>query len=133
MNKFIAIGRLGKDPEVRTTASGKAVANFSLATDSGYGEKKTTQWHRVVAWEKTAELAQKYLKKGSKIYLEGEVQYGKYDKDGVTHYTTDIVARNIQFLDSKSDNESPAPAIGGASSPASDDIPFAPFYHSKNI
>ena len=126
MNKFLAIGRLGKDPEVRTTAGGKAVANFSLATDSGYGEKKTTQWHRVVAWEKTAELAQKYLKKGSKIYLEGEVQYGKYDKDGVTHYTTDIVARNIQFLDSKPDSEIPA-VSPGASSPADGDIPFAPF------
>ena len=129
MNKFIAIGRLGKDPEVRTTAGGKSVANFSLATDSGYGEKKTTQWHRVVAWEKTAELAGKYLKKGSRIYLEGEVQYGKYEKDGVTHYTTDIVARNIQFLDTKSDAEKPDQSVelstgGGA---ADNDIPFAQF------
>lgn len=122
MNKFIAIGRLGKDPEIRTTPGGKSVANFSLATDSGYGEKKTTQWHRVVAWEKTAELAQKYLKKGSKIYLEGEVQYGKYEKDGVTHYTTDIVARNIQFLDSKSDqNSQPEISMPSDSTP---DIPF---------
>jgi len=128
MNKFIAIGRLGKDPEVRTTTGGKAVANFSLATDSGYGEKKTTQWHRVVAWEKTAELAQKYLKKGSKIYLEGEVQYGKYEKDGVTHYTTDIVARNIQFLDSKSDSQEDRPAPAAAVNYGStEDIPFSPF------
>lgn len=122
MNKFIAIGRLGKDPEVRTTPGGKSVANFSLATDSGYGEKKTTQWHRVVAWEKTAELAQKYLKKGSKIFLEGEVQYGKYEKDGVIYYTTDIVARNIQFLDSKSDqNSQPEISMPSDSTP---DIPF---------
>lgn len=128
MNKFIAIGRLGKDPEVRTTAGGKAVANFSLATDSGYGEKKTTQWHRVVAWEKTAELAGKYLKKGSRVYLEGEVQYGKYEKDGVTHHTTDIIARNIQFLDTKSDTEkSDQSAEVSTGSGATDDIPFAQF------
>ena len=121
MNKFIAIGRLGKEPEVRTTPGGKTVANFSLATDSGYGDKKVTQWHRVVAWEKTAELAQKFLHKGSRIFLEGEVQYGKYEKDGQTHYTTDIVARNIQFLDSKADA---APAVEAVQNPSDVDVPF---------
>jgi single-strand DNA-binding protein len=122
MNKILLIGRLGKDPETRTTPGGKSVANFTMATDSGYGEKRVTQWHRIVAWEKTAELAQKYLHKGSKIFLEGEVQYGSYEKNGQTHYTTDIVARNIQFLDAKSlDNpKTDVPSNFGSA----EDIPF---------
>jgi len=123
MNKFIAIGRLGKDPEVRTTPGGKTVANFSLATDSGYGDKKVTQWHRIVAWEKTAELAQKYLHKGSKIFLEGEVQYGSYEKNGLKHYTTDIVARNIEFLDSKT-SETSAPVVDAGQESPDLDVPF---------
>jgi len=119
MNKILLIGRLGKDVETRQTQSGKAVANFTLATDSGFGDKKVTQWHRIVAWEKTAELAQKYLHKGSKIFLEGEVQYGSYEKNGQTHHTTDIVARNIQFLDSKN-----ADAPRAVETPSDFDLPF---------
>jgi single-strand DNA-binding protein len=105
----MAIGRLGKDPETRKTTTGKSVTNFTLATDSGYGEKKTTQWHNVVAWDKTADLVQNYLKKGSKVFLEGEVTYGSYEKNGQTVYKTEIVARSVEFLDSKTSRDTTAP------------------------
>ena len=108
INKVILIGNLGKDPEVRYTASGSAVANFSLATNERWKDKQSgnmeerTEWHKVVAWGKQAELCKEYLSKGRTIYLEGRLQTRQWDdKDGNKRYTTEVVAQTIQFLDKK--------------------------------
>ncbi len=136
INKVILIGRLGMDPEIRYTASGKAVCNFSIATDEGFGDKKRTEWHNIVLWEKIAEVASKYLSKGSLIYIEGRLQTRSYeDKEGITKYRTEVVAQRMQMLSPKdSPGQVPAdmptgdediftpPAAGPAGS--DDDIPF---------
>ena len=107
INKAIIIGNLGADPDVRYTQSNTAVANLSVATSERYkdrsGEwKETTEWHRVVAWDRLAEIAQEYLTKGSKIYVEGSIQTDSWeDKEGRKRYTTEIRARMIRMLDSK--------------------------------
>ena len=111
INKVILIGNLGNDPEMRFTNSGKAVANLSLATsdswtDKNTGEKKErTEWHRVVAFDKLAEIMGEYLKKGSKVYIEGRLQTKEWEKDGVKRYTTEILANDMAMLDSKGDNQ----------------------------
>lgn len=116
LNKVQIIGRLGKDPEIRYTQGGQAVASFSVATDSKWtnkaGEKQEkTEWHRVKAWGKLGELAGEYLAKGRQVYVEGRLETSEYtDKEGVKKYSTEIVANDIQFLDSKG-----AGAEGGAS------------------
>lgn len=104
VNKVILVGRLGKDPEVRFTQGGKAVANFSLATDESYknndGEKvKKTEWHNIVVWGNSVEaFVQKYLHKGDMIYVEGKLQTRSWEKDGVTKYTTEINVTDIKGL-----------------------------------
>ncbi|VVB51613.1 Single-stranded DNA-binding protein [uncultured archaeon] len=104
VNKVILVGRLGKDPEVRYTNGGKAVANFSMATDETWkdrnGEKQQkTEWHKVVAWEKLAEIIQKYVVKGQLVYIEGKLQTRKWqDKDGKDRYSTEIVADTLRML-----------------------------------
>ncbi|MDR8390332.1 single-stranded DNA-binding protein [Aliifodinibius sp. S!AR15-10] len=103
------IGRLGQDPEVRYTQSNTAVANLSVATSERYkdssGEwKENTEWHRVVAWGRLAEICQEYLKKGSQVYIEGPIQTRQWeDRDGQTKYTTEIKALTLTMLDSKGD------------------------------
>jgi len=115
VNKAIIIGNLGADPEVRYTQSNTAVATLSIATSERYkdrtGElKERTEWHRVVLWDRKAEIAQEYLRKGSKVYVEGPIQTRSWeDKDGQKRYTTEIKAMNIQMLDSKQ-NASSQPA-----------------------
>lgn len=116
VNRVILVGRLGRDPETRFTTSGQAVANFSLATDETYkdrsGERqKRTEWHKIVAWGKSAELAQQYLKKGSLIYIEGRLQTREWEKDGQKRQTTEIVLTGMKFLGSKADSGG---AAGGA-------------------
>jgi single-strand DNA-binding protein len=106
MNKAIIVGRLGKDPEVRFTPSGAAVASFSVATDESYATKdgkkvESTEWHNITAWNKLAELCGEYIKKGSQVLVEGKIKTEKYEKDGVTKYSTKIVAETVKFLDSK--------------------------------
>lgn len=113
-NKAILMGRLGVDPEFTQTASGKDVAKFSLATSETYKGKTTVQWHKIVAWGKLAEICQKYLKKGSQVYLEGKIVYREWEKDGKKHYATDIVIDKLEFVGSK-------PAEG---SEDYDNIPF---------
>lgn len=108
INKVILIGNLGKDPEARTTTSGKAVTNFSVATTSGFGDKEKTEWHNIVTWEKTAEACAKYLTKGSKVYVEGRIETEKVEKDGATKYFTKIVAYEVKFLTPKGGAEKPA-------------------------
>ncbi len=107
VNKAIIVGNLGKDPEVRYMPSGDAVANISVATTSKYKNKagemvEETEWHRISFFGKLAEVVEKYLKKGSQVYIEGKIKTRKYtDKDGVEKYATDIVASEMQMLGSK--------------------------------
>ena len=104
LNKVMLIGNLGRDPEIRYTQSGTAVVNFTIATseqwnDRNSGERQErTEWHRIVVFGKQAEVCEKYLSKGSSIYIEGRLQTRSWEKDGQTHYTTEIVATNFQFL-----------------------------------
>ncbi|MEA3428209.1 MAG: single-stranded DNA-binding protein, partial [Thermodesulfobacteriota bacterium] len=103
LNKVMLIGRLGRDPELRYTPNGLAIANFSIATseewkDKNSGEKKErTEWHRIVVFGKLGELCGEYLAKGRQVYIEGRLQTRSWEKDGVTKYTTEIVASDIQF------------------------------------
>lgn len=142
INKVILVGNLGKDPEVRYLEGGTAVANFSLATSENYtdrnsGEKKTiTEWHNVVLWRGLAEIAEKYLKKGNQVYIEGKLRTRKWqDKDGNDRYTTEVVGENMQMLGRKDDNNDNSSAqnssSGGTSSAQidnepkeTDDLPF---------
>jgi len=138
VNKVILLGRLGQDPELRYTPSGAAVTTCSLATnevwkDQDGNKKEKTDWHRVVLWRKQAELAGEYLKKGSKVYMEGKLQTRSWDdKDGNKRYTTEIVVDRMEFLDSRGDGENagsaPAAAVSEPSAPpemeSEDDLPF---------
>lgn len=128
VNKVILIGNAGRDPEVRYLADGKQVANLSIATthawnDKASGEKKEeTEWHRVVFFERLAEIAGEYVKKGSPVYVEGRLQTRKWtDKDGQDRYTTQIVGDRLQLLGSKQAPKE-APAKGDEGPDA--DIPF---------
>jgi single-strand DNA-binding protein len=133
MNRVLLLGNVGRDPEVRYTQGGTAVANLSLATTERYtkdGEKKEkTEWHRVTAWAKTAEIIGEYVKKGAQLLVEGRLQTREWqDKDGNKRYTTEIVADRVQFVGGKRDGE-PVGATatqGGASASTAedDDIPF---------
>ena len=113
INKVILIGRLGRDPEIRYTPNGDAVANFSIATsenwkDKNTGEKKEkTEWHRLVAFRRLAEIIGEYLTKGSQIYIEGKLQTREWDdKEGNKRYTTEIVVNQMQMLGGKNDSGS---------------------------
>jgi len=107
-NKVIIMGNLGKDPETRIAASGKAVAKFPVAVNGRKGGEDTVEWFNCVCFDKTAELAQEYLKKGSGALVEGELQTSKYEKDGEEKRYTELVARNITFVGAKAD-EAKAP------------------------
>ncbi len=110
VNKVILIGNLGKDPEVRYLDSGVAVANFSLATTESYKNKEgervsQTEWHNIGLWRGLAEVAEKWLKKGSSVYIEGKIRSRKWeDKEGNTRYTTEILADNMTMLGKKEDS-----------------------------
>jgi len=133
VNKVILIGNLGKDPEVRSLESGAKVASFSLATTESYKNKEgqkvdQTEWHNIVMWRGLAEVAEKYLKKGSQIYLEGKIRSRSWDdKEGNKRYTTEIIADTFTMLGAKreetsrstSDPETPPIAPG-----QDDDLPF---------
>jgi single-strand DNA-binding protein len=150
INKVILVGNLGRDPETRYMPSGGAVTNVSIATSKGWkdrdsGEQKErTEWHRIVFFNKLAEIAGEYLKRGSKVYIEGELRTRDWEKDGQKHYTTEVVASEMQMLDSRGEMGGGGPSSGGStanqagvesSSPADDfgpppsddfddDIPF---------
>lgn len=120
VNKVILIGNLGQDPEVRFTPSGSAVANLNIATSDSWMDRQTgqrqerTEWHRVVMFNKLAEIAQQYLKKGSKLYVEGRLQTRKWqDQNGQDKYSTEIVANNMEMLDSRGGGDS----YGGGQQP----------------
>jgi len=116
VNKVILVGNAGRDPEIRYLPSGQAVANVSIATTSRRKNKATgeviedTQWHRVTFYERLAEIAGEYLKKGKPVYIEGRIKYGKYtDQSGVEKNTVDIVATELQLLGGRDDAPAPAP------------------------
>lgn len=121
MNKVILSGNLTKDVEVRYTQSGKATARMSIAINQGYGDKKTTDYFNLVAWEKTAELCGKYLSKGSKILVEGRLKNNNYEKDGVKHYGVDVIVTNLEFLDNKKKS---ANDYDGEEDVVDEDMPF---------
>lgn len=142
VNKVILVGNLGADPETRYMPSGDAVTNIRIATSESWKDKQTgeqqerTEWHRITFYKRLAEIAAEYLRKGSQVYVEGRLRTRTYDKDGQTHYSTEIIADNMQMLGSRSgagggrndDNgsvsrERTAPA-GGGDANFDDDIPF---------
>lgn len=123
VNKVILIGNVGKDPEIRHLDSGVAVASFSLATSESYNAKNgervtTTEWHNIVVWRGLAEVVEKYVKKGSKLYIEGKITTRQYEKDGQTKYFTEIVANNIEMLDSRNSSKEPSDNLGQAGAAA---------------
>lgn len=136
VNKVILVGNVGKDPEVRYVEKEVGVANFTLATtERGYTLQNGTQvpdrteWHNIVAWRGLATLAEKYIKKGSQIYVEGKIQTRAYEKDGVKRYFTEIYAETIQLLGKKPETSDVAPSVAVDSAsevppPAVDDLPF---------
>lgn len=144
LNKVMLIGNLGKDPEVRHLENGAAVANFSIATAESYKDKNSgeiisnTDWHNVVVWRGLADVAEKYLKKGDKVYLEGKLRSRSYqDQQGVTKYITEVVVDDMVMLGNKNSNESAnqTPPVQPSNSPIAkkpdlpldeeeDDLPF---------
>lgn len=104
INKVILIGRLGADPVIRYTPDGTAVANFSIATSSKWKDKdsgrtkESVEWHRIVAWDKLAEICGEYLEKGRQVYVEGKLKTRSWTKDRITRYTTEIIISDVQFL-----------------------------------
>ena len=107
VNKVILVGNLGNDPEVRYMPNGNAVANVSLATSETWKDKSTgeqqekTEWHRVVFFNRLAEIVEQYVKKGTKLYVEGRLQTRSWEQDGVKRYSTEVVANEMQMLDSR--------------------------------
>ena len=141
VNKVILVGNLGRDPETRYIPSGGAVTNASVATskqwrDRDSGEnKERTEWHRVVFFNRLAEIAGEYLKKGSKVYIEGELRTRDWERDGQKHYTTEIVANEMQMLDSRGEvggggfsggNGIPGPSGSGGGGLGMDDFGSPP-------
>ncbi len=138
VNKVILIGNLGKDPEVRHLESGAVVANFPIATSETYKDRKSgekitqTEWHNIVIWRGLAEVAEKYLKKGSSVYIEGKLRTRSWDdKEGNKRYTTEIVADNMTMLGGKSESGSSSDNGGTQESSvspfdddSSNDLPF---------
>ena len=132
LNKVMLIGNLGKDPELRYTTSGVPVATFSVATNEGWKDaegnaQEKTEWHNIVVWQKLAEIAGQYLKKGKRVYLEGRIQTRSYDdkNTGQKRYITEVVANNLIMLDSRQAGENGPPSqaedsFGGDSGKAAD-------------
>jgi single-strand DNA-binding protein len=129
INKVILVGNLGRDPETRFMPSGGAVTNVSIATSKGWkdrdsGEQKErTEWHRIVFFNKLAEIAGEYLKRGSKVYIEGELRTRDWEKDGQKHYTTEVVASEMQMLDSRGEMGGGGSSSGGQDSRQGGDGP----------
>ncbi len=122
MNKVILIGKVGNDPDIRHTPSGSVVGNFSLATSKKYKGEEQTEWHKIVVFNKTAELVQSYVKKGSKLALEGEIKSNKWeDKQGNKRESKEIICHQLEFLDSQ---KSGGYSQKQDSEDFDDDIPF---------
>jgi single-strand DNA-binding protein len=120
VNRVILVGRLGKDPEIRSIPSGTSVAKFSLATDEKFTDKngqkqERTEWHNIVAWGKLAEICGQYLRKGKLVYIDGSIRTDSWDdkETGVKKYRTEIIAKDMQMLDKKGDDEGGYTGGGG--------------------
>ncbi len=132
LNKVLLIGNLGRDPEVKYTPSGTAIANFSIATTEKWtkdGQKnEKTEWHKIVAWQRLAEICGEYLHKGSQVYVEGKLQTRSWDdKEGNKKYTTEIVINQMQMLGSRSEpkqDRGPEGINPGDTTPDGEEIPF---------
>ena len=143
VNKVILIGNLGKDPDVRHLENGATVANFPIATSENYKDRKTgekvsqTEWHNIVVWRGLADITERYLKKGDKVYIEGKLRTRSWqDQDGNTKYTTEVVADNLTMLGKSPDNSTSPPSQSAAATSSttqnedfsgpddSDDLPF---------
>ncbi len=143
INKAIIVGNLGADPDTRYTAGGSAITKINVATSSSWKDKQTgerqerTEWHRITFFGKLAEIAGEYLRKGRQVYVEGRIQTSTYEKEGQTHYSTEIIGNEMQMLGSRQGmgggdfNQSapaskpqPAAAANGPSDDFDDDIPF---------
>jgi single-strand DNA-binding protein len=137
INKVILVGNVGKDPEFMMTQSGTGIVNFSVATSESYKDKQTgqqvekTEWHKIVSYNRLAEIVRDYVKKGSKVYIEGKLQTRKWqDQSGQDRYTTEIIANELQLLDGKEDKpqnsqaKTPAPQANPQPDAFDDDIPF---------
>ena len=121
VNKVILVGRAGRDPEARETGKGEAVANISLATNSGYGDNEKTDWHRVTFFGNLANTVIDYVKKGQELYVEGRISYSKYTgKDGVEKYSTSIIAYSMQMGKKESTSASEVSSANGDD----DSLPF---------
>jgi len=130
VNKVMLIGNLGKDPQVNYLDNGVAVANFSLATTENYKNKEgervsQTEWHNIVLWRGLAEVAEKYLKKGSSVYIEGKIKTRKWeDKEGVTRYSTEILGDNMTMLGGRPSSEDTTENASQSADDPKDDLPF---------
>ena len=136
VNKAILVGNLGRDPELRQTPNGQSVVNFTLATSETWTDKsgervERTEWHRIVAWGRTAEMCNQYLSKGRTVYVEGRIQTREWeDKDGNKRYTTEINANTVNFIGPRTDGGGGGSASGPPSGgndpgpPQDDNIPF---------
>ena len=134
INKVILIGNLGADPEIRHTQSGAPVASFTLATTEKWkgqdGQmQESTEWHKIIAWQRLAEICGEYLRKGSRVYIEGKLQTRKWkDQAGNDRYTTEIVAREMKILSAKDAETGPSGRQSGGSfqepPPMGEDVPF---------
>lgn len=121
LNKVLLIGNVGKDPDVRHLEGGVATASFTLATTERFKDREQTEWHNIVVWRQLADLAEKYIRKGSQLYIEGRLRTRSWDgQDGQKRYTTEIVADAIQLLGSRRENGGP-----GVPPPTADDMPAA--------
>jgi single-strand DNA-binding protein len=141
VNKVILVGNLGRDPEIRVLESGAKIARFSLATTESYNDRNTgqrvdqTEWHNIILWRGLADIAEKYLRKGNQVYIEGKLQTRSYqDKDGITKYSTEIVCQNMNMLGGRPvstdtsyevSNQGTVPPEAPADLPEeTDDLPF---------
>lgn len=135
VNKVILVGTLGKDPETKTFPNGGSLTQFSIATSEVWNDKNTgerkeqTEWHRIVMQNKLGEIAQQYLRKGSKVYIEGSLRTRQWtDQDGKERFATEIRGSNMQMLDSKGENQQSAPkqqqSGGYGNKTQDDDLPF---------
>ena len=138
INKVILVGNLGNDPEKRALPNGNAVTNISVATSESWKDRESgqttdrTEWHRVVFFNRLAEVAAQYLTKGSKVYIEGQLRTRQWDKDGQKHCSTEIIAREMQMLDSRGENMGGANMGGGNAGGGYDQSNSAPSSSAGN-
>lgn len=133
VNKVILVGNVGQDPETRYMPNGNAVTNLTLATSESWKDKNTgnqeerTEWHRIVFYQKLAEIVAEYVKKGSKLYVEGSLRTRSWEQDGIKRYATEIIAKDMQMLDGKRDvapSKRDNPPANAAPDDFDDSIPF---------